>query len=203
MAVKLGRRATLDRFLRSIARDRPRRARSDHDGAFIIALFQQSLSAVCPSPLGCWPPTAGHASVAGPPGNSSGCPAWRLRPVAQRSAGPASGAAYPAMRLQRRRSRDSSSRLADAACVRAHAGGLAAALRRRSGTGVLVCGAARVAGPGPCGAGAKDNDGATGENQSFHVHARLLFPPVARPDGAGGKRNRRHGCMVPGGSVSI
>jgi hypothetical protein len=58
--------------------------------------------------------------------------------------------------------------------IRAHAGGLAAALRRRSGTCVLVC-AARVAGPGPCGAGAKDNDGATGENQSFHVHASLLF----------------------------
>ena len=49
------------------------------------------------------------------PGNSSGCPAWRLRLVAQRSAGPASGAAYPAMRLQRRRSRDLSSRSADAA----------------------------------------------------------------------------------------
>ena len=71
--------------------------------------------------------------------------------------------------------------------VRTCAGGLAAALRRRSGTGVLVCGAARVAGAGPCGAGAKDDDGATGENQSFHVHARLLYPPVARPDGAGVK----------------
>ena len=54
------------------------------------------------------PPTAGHASVVRLPENSSGCPAWRLRPVAQRSAGPASGAGYLAMRLQRRRSRDSS-----------------------------------------------------------------------------------------------
>ena len=62
VAVKLGRRATLDRFLRPIARDRPRRARSDHDGAFIIALFQQSLSAVCPSPLGCMP-TDGWACI--------------------------------------------------------------------------------------------------------------------------------------------
>jgi len=62
VAVKLGRRATLDRFLRSIARDRPRRARSDHDGAFIIALFQQSLSAVCPSLLGCMP-TDGWACI--------------------------------------------------------------------------------------------------------------------------------------------
>ena len=67
--------------------------------------------------------------------------------------------------------------------VRAHAGGLAAALRRRSRTRVLVGGAARVAGPGPCGAGAKDNDRATGENQSFHVHTSLLFRLYTSPDG--------------------
>src|SRR4029077_7490970 len=38
---------------RPLPRDHPRVTRSDHDGAFIIALFQQPLSAVSPAPLGC------------------------------------------------------------------------------------------------------------------------------------------------------
>ena len=157
-----------------LARDRPHVTRSDHGGTLIIALFNSPFSGLPFAPGAARPRTAGHASVAGPPGNSSGCPAWRLRPVAKRSAGPASGAAYPATMLQRRRSRDLIVSVGECCFgVRAHAGGLAAALRRRSGTGILVCGTAHVAGPGPCRAGAKDDDGATGENQSFHVHTRL------------------------------
>ena len=138
-------------------------------------------------------PTAGHASVAGPPGNSSGCPAWRLRPVARRSAGPASGAAYRAMRPRRRRRAIHRLGRRMLLGVRAHAGGLVAALRRRSGTGILVCGTAHVAGPGPCGAGAKDDDGATGRISRF-MFMRVSSFFLSRPDGAGDKRNPRHGC---------
>jgi hypothetical protein len=54
----------------------------------------------------------GHASVAAPLEPLTDRRAWRLRPVARRSAGPASAAAYLATTLQRLRSHDSSCWLA-------------------------------------------------------------------------------------------
>ena len=109
-----------------LPRDRPRVTGSDHDGAFIIALFNSPCLRSALRPWAARLRTAGHASVAGPPENSPGCPAWRLRPVAQRSAGPASGAGYPAMRLQHHRSRDHRLGRRMLLGVRANAGGLAA-----------------------------------------------------------------------------
>ena len=158
-----------------LPRDRPRVTRSDHDGAFIIALFQQPLSAVCPSPLGC---SAGRGWACICRWASS-----RIRRAARLGAfGLLRGgrlALHLALRILR------TCNVAARAIhrlgrrmllgVRANAGGLAAALRRRPGTGVLVCCAAHIAGPGPCGAGAKDDDGATGKSVVSCSCASPLF----------------------------
>ena len=146
MAVKLGRRATLDRFLRSIARDRPRRARSDHDGAFIIALFQQSLLPVCPSPFR----LHGHRRL----GMHLSLALLGIHRVARLGAFGLlrSGrlALHLALRIldeaATRRSRNSSSRLADAErpCSCRWSGCCFATQVR---TGVLACGAALSQGP--------------------------------------------------------